>query len=260
MASKAVVNARSAFPWTVKRTVLTQEVLRMMLHWSRLVPWEVVVRHVDEIVLRMQLSGHTKKFRYEVIDSALKAYRAMEEAERRGERPMYRPNGWNREEREQERVRKKVNWYKKNGSESVIFVPATPELQLQKEYQRDVWSQRFNVRVVEKAGESLKKMLQRSNPLKERQCRRMDCLVCTTGGKGPCDRQGVTYEIVCNECDSVYIGESSRSAYTRGAEHMKVFSKKDERSALWRHCKEKHGGELRDFNMSVTGFFPLMLC
>ena len=45
---------------------------------------------------------------------------------------MYRPKGWNREEREQERARKKVNWYKKNGSESVIFVPATPGSQLQK--------------------------------------------------------------------------------------------------------------------------------
>jgi hypothetical protein len=85
-------------------------------------------------------------------------------------------------------------------------------------------------------------------------------IVCTTSGKGPCDRQGVTYEIVCNECDNVYVEESLRSAYTRGAERMESFSKKDEQSALWRHCKEKHGGELRDFHMSVTGFFPRMLC
>jgi hypothetical protein len=89
MASKAVVNAR--LPWTVipclqlpltlKRTVLTQEVLMVMLHCSRLLPWKVVVKHVDEVVLRMQFSGYTKKSRYEVVDSALKAYRAMEEAE-----------------------------------------------------------------------------------------------------------------------------------------------------------------------------------
>jgi reverse gyrase len=72
---------------------------------------------------------------------------------------MYRPKGWNREEREQERARKKVNWYKKNGSESVIFVPATPGSQLQKEYQREVRSQGFKVSVFEKAGESLREML-----------------------------------------------------------------------------------------------------
>jgi hypothetical protein len=128
----------------------------------------------------------------------------MEEAEHaRGERPMYRPKGWNIEDREKERTRKKVNWYKKNGSESVIFVPATPGSQLQKEYQREVRSQRFKVGVVEKADESLKKMLQRSSPLKERQCRRMDCLVCTTGGKDPATgkvsrtRSFVTNAIVC---------------------------------------------------------------
>lgn len=64
----------------------------------------------------------------------------------------------------------------------------------------------------ENAGESLKEMLQRANLLKKRRCQRTDCLVCTTSGKGHGDRQGVTYEIVCNECDSVYVGESSRSA------------------------------------------------
>ena len=31
IASKAVVNARSVLPWTVQRTVLTQEVLGVML-------------------------------------------------------------------------------------------------------------------------------------------------------------------------------------------------------------------------------------
>ena len=49
---------------------------------------------------------------------------------------MYRPKGWKRKEREQEKIKKKVTWYEKDGSESVIFVPATPGSQLQKEYQR----------------------------------------------------------------------------------------------------------------------------
>ena len=33
-------------------------------------------------------------------------------------------------EREQEKIKKKVTWYEKDGSESVIFVPATPGSQL----------------------------------------------------------------------------------------------------------------------------------
>ena len=64
------------------------------------------------------------------------------------------------------------------------------------------------------------------------QCQRTDCLVCTTSGKGPCDRQGVTYEIVCEKCDSVYVGESSRSAYVREVKHKKLLNKKDEQSVL----------------------------
>ena len=38
----------------------------------------------------MQYSGYSKKFRYEVVDSAVKAYRARQEAELKGERPMHR--------------------------------------------------------------------------------------------------------------------------------------------------------------------------
>ena len=40
MASKAVINARSALSWSTKRTVLTQEVLRVLLNCSKLLPWE----------------------------------------------------------------------------------------------------------------------------------------------------------------------------------------------------------------------------
>ena len=38
VASKALVNARSALPWCTNRTVLTQEVLRVMMNCSRMLP------------------------------------------------------------------------------------------------------------------------------------------------------------------------------------------------------------------------------
>ena len=34
---------------------------------------------------------------------------------------------------------------------------------------------------------------------------------------------------------------------------MKSLAKKEERSALWKHCKEKHNNEMQKFEMSVTG-------
>ena len=63
-------------------------------------------------------------------------------------------------------------------------------------------------------------------------------------GKGPFDRQSVTYDIKSTESNDIYIGETSRSAYTRGKEYMKSLAKKEERSALCKHCKEKHNSEM----------------
>ena len=36
---------------------------------------------------------------------------------------------------------------------------------------------------------------------------------------------------------------------------MKSLAKKEERSALWKHCKEKHNNEMQEFEMSVTGSY-----
>ncbi|XP_022810130.1 uncharacterized protein LOC111347144, partial [Stylophora pistillata] len=112
----------------------------------------------------------------------------------------------------------------------------TPNSRLRKEYQTEIKQQGFNIKVVEKAGIAIKRLLQKSDPFKPRQCGREDCPVCSTGGKGPCDRESVTYEIKCIQCNSVYVGETARSAYTRGKEHTKSLNNKEERSALWKHC------------------------
>lgn len=74
VASSSVINARSALPWSCKRTILTQEVLRILLNCSRELPWEVVVAHVNHMMLRLQYSGYDQKFRKEVVRSALAAY------------------------------------------------------------------------------------------------------------------------------------------------------------------------------------------
>ena len=47
VATRAVVDASSAMPWSMKRTILTQEVVRM-------VPWKDVCMHIEEFSMRMQ--------------------------------------------------------------------------------------------------------------------------------------------------------------------------------------------------------------
>ena len=132
-------------------------------------------------------------------------------------------------------------------------MPATPGSQLQKKYQSEIRNQGYKIKVVEKTGTTLKKVQQKSSPFKQQRCGRENCLVCKQAGRGPRNAHGVTYEIECQECESKYVGETARNAYTRGTEHAGGLENRDEKSALWRHCVEKHGKERQKFKMSVTG-------
>ena len=182
--------------------------------------WRDKVVHLERYTERLQYSGYDAKMRYEIIDSAVKAYRSIEQAESEGKRPMYRQRGWKYEERERSKYNKRRNWYRNGGYQSVVFIPSTPHSMLKKKFDVEIKKSRFSIRVVEKAGRSLKDTLQKSNPFKERTCKRPGCPVCFTSGKGRCEQSGVTYEIVCQSCGGKYIGQTARSLYERGGEHV----------------------------------------
>ena len=63
VSSKAVVNARSALTWKTKRTIHTQEIVRILRNCSRSLPANVTRSHVEEYVARMQYSGYDRAFR-----------------------------------------------------------------------------------------------------------------------------------------------------------------------------------------------------
>ena len=256
VASRAVLNARSAMPQKTIRTVLTQEILRILMNCSKHLPWKQVSKHVEEYCARMQFSGHSRKMRGQVVRSALNAYDKIREKDERGEVPMYRPREWNREEREENRRKKKRDWFKgKDGKkESVVFIPATPGSELKRRFQRVIQKAGGMIAVVEVPGNSLKRTLQRSDPFKDETCmKEKRCLVCSGKGGGRCREEGVTYEIVCRECGRKYIGESSRNCFARGLEHKAGLVKKDKESTLYSHCIEDHEGRVAKFDMKVTG-------
>ena len=57
VSSKVVIIAESALPLQQKRTILTQEVLRVLLNCSQHVPWKEVAKYASNMVLRVQFSG-----------------------------------------------------------------------------------------------------------------------------------------------------------------------------------------------------------
>ena len=259
MTTKAVIHASSAIPYKVKRTVLTQEVLRILLHCSNELTWETVLQHLNKFMRKMQYSGYDQTFRYTVAKSAINAYETIRDNEANGLRPMHRPKTWRRAERIVEKEEKKKTWYKRGGFDSVLFIPTTPNGRLKSMYEGVIRRSGIRMKVVERTGRTLKSQLQTSDPFKEPGCGREDCLICTTFGQGNCNTESITYRIDCSAegCEKdVYKGETAFNAYTRGGEHMGRLAARDlSNSPLWRHCMEQHGGEEQNFWMSVTGTY-----
>ena len=53
----------------------------------------------------------------------------------------------------------------------------------------------------------------------------------------------------------VYEGETGRSAWTRGAEHLNEFEKKKEKSVLFKHKLTDHKNETVKFKIEITQKF-----
>ncbi len=149
ISSKYVIHAKSAMPMKSKLTILTQEIIRILTHCSPFTPWEGMCEHVNKFMMKLQFSGYNKKFRYHVADSGIKAFKHLIVQATEGVRPVNRPRDWSKEEREKEKKEKKTRWYKRDGFESVMFIPATPEGKLRKLYQQKAAEKGFHINVVE---------------------------------------------------------------------------------------------------------------
>ena len=83
--------------------------------------------------------------------------------------------------------------------------------------QGEAGKSRFKIRMVEMAGTSLKRSLQK--------------------------------------CDMSYHGETSRNAYSRCGEHKDELLRKCSKSVLWNHCPGKHGWAEPEFRYQAVKVF-----
>ena len=258
VATKAVIKAKSALPTKSKRTILMQELLRIMTNCSENLQIETREKHMNNFLKRLQYSGFYKEFRYDIVNAANNTYKKIKQKVKKGERKLHRPKDWKRTERKLERRTKKNNWYKKGDSETVIFVPYTELSKLKKMYQNEIKKSNCKIEVVEKSGRTLKSILKKTTPFKEDRCKRQDCFICSSEGSGQCDRANITYTIECEPtCKNkgVYCGETGENGYTRGKEHLEQYENKNENSVLWRHCREIHNNERKKFTMNKKETF-----
>ena len=66
VSSKSVISREAALAMSIKRTILTQECLRVILNCHELVGWERVTEHLDFFMARMQAGAYDKEFRFQV--------------------------------------------------------------------------------------------------------------------------------------------------------------------------------------------------
>ena len=118
---------------------------------------------------------------------------------------------------------------------------------------------------MERSGTQLSRILCQRNPWAGEDCSRPDCLVCGDGeaGGGDCRRRNITYITTCITClknkkegatekgPAQYVGESARSAYERGREHLDGYKQGKEENHMMKHRVMDHPGENVIFRMKV---------
>ena len=72
--NKFVILADSALSWQSKRTILTQEALRIMRNTSVKLDHNILNSHLSRFMLKLKDSGYSSKFRSEIIQSAKNAF------------------------------------------------------------------------------------------------------------------------------------------------------------------------------------------
>ena len=117
--------------------------------------------------------------------------------------------------------------------------------------------------VRERAGLSVKTDA-KSEPLRDKGCQRPNCLCCSKGRPGNCEKNSIGYRITCEGCQGAgqwaeYEGETSRNAYSRGLEHQEDLKGEKEDSPLWKHCLLQHNGVKQTFLMKPLQNFSSCL-
>ena len=208
-----ILMAESAINANSKRTILTQECLRRIRNTKVELGDGVRNGHLNRFMIKMKNSGDNKNYRIQILKSALNAFDKMLEEDKNGTKPLFRNRDWNRENRLKSKENKRNNWYKtgtKPGKtfKSILFVPPTPgsgllkELKIREEELNK--NNRERIKIVEKGGLKIEKILTKKNPFKEEKCNEKWCPLCKGDigdFKMACNTNNTGYRWVCKTCE-----------------------------------------------------------
>ena len=299
MSTKYSILKTSAMPENTKINSLSNDMIRRMKNTSELLDQKVRNSVVDKYAERLLHSGYKRDQVRNVVEAGLKGYEKIVQLAKLGKTKIHRDAGSSLNVRYKKKLTGKSTWFlnKKVNSEhsddeedhtsnnnrqsgarkppgpkpaacdeatTVLFVPYTPGGELASRLKsaelelRDLCGNK--VKIIERAGVSLKQILVKTNPWSDLKCGRPKCLICQSGDKaGYCKARGITYMTSCLQCkangiERHYVGESARSGYERGREHLYDYEteSKQNESHMFKHFSIEHqNDEKPEFSMKV---------
>ena len=181
---------------------------------------------------------------------------------------------------EQPQDREQKSEQQQENVKAVMFVPYTVVSILAKQM-RDAENTLqsmtgYRLKIVERAGTKLEDILTKADPWQGQDCEREKCLLCATKQKTgkqmtqDCTRRNIVYETWCTTCQErdmmeckeqangdmdklkklqeqvrlhKYVGETARSVFERGWEHVTDFENLSIKSHMLKHAVELHDKE-----------------
>ena len=174
----------------------------------------------------MQFSGYPKEIRYRVVKKAMERYEEdKKKTDEEGVR--FKPSKETKIEKWKRKRTKRSEWSRRRGRyETVMFVEATENAELKNRIEIAAKRNKLKIKVQERSGVKLKRLLQRSDPFSEKKCKRDTCIICKNDLGVNCRTRGCVYQLVCKDCNKQsnkkkkYRGQTGRSMHERTNEHF----------------------------------------
>ena len=224
---------------------------------------------LEKYMAEIKASGYSEQDRYQILKSGITRYETLRKKEEDGVRPFYRARNFKCCERNEEKGRKRTEWFKKKDNKfaTVFFVPPTPGSvllkNLKKTEEKHMIDSESRIKFVEMSGRKYIDFFKTTNPLSKNCDPEEKCMICKDSKRiSRCKTSNVGYSISCKLCkernkEISYEGETARTGYIRGREHQKELENKSKRSVLYKHVLKEHQEEQEavEFQMKIVKSF-----
>ena len=289
--SSMTVQSKSAMNENIKIQIVSQDMVRRLMNTKEELGAVNRGGVVDRYARKLLLSGYSKEQTRRILKNGIKGFESKRRSRLARGLPLRSTASGSSKSRYMKKLLGKTTWYKsrrnhstgENNSTSgkgaknrkheeqdvepqtVLFVEYSKNGELankMKELTRRLaQTVGFHVKVVERAGTSLRNQFPTTTLWDGSHCGRKDCVTCSQGAeKLPnCKKASIVYENVCLQCNpgadakgelrevkddtpTLYVGESSRTIFERSKEHWEAWRSRKEDSHILKHQMADHGG------------------